>query len=119
MDRRWIRIDQAHRVFEYSDVEFGAILAVAQSASGLVNDDRNQGSLSANPMKLEADSKLAIVEKYQLVEAINAELAEFASLQRQERFIQNERNRIAQEQAQVIQGQLLAQLFAASLRQNS
>ncbi len=113
MDRRWIRIDRAHRTFDCSSNEFDALLFEARtdSESSSIND------------KVSANRALDYINQndseFQLLEAINAELAELASLQRRERFIKLERERFDNEIERTAQGHLLAELHAAWLRQET
>lgn len=110
MDRRWIRIDRAHRTFDCSPREFDAVLVEARTEGDF--SERNSqafGSSDSNIGRMEADD-------FQLLEAINAELALLASLQRRERITKSEREQTEQTRERTEQGKMLADLHAASLR---
>ena len=111
MDRRWIRIDRAHQLFDCPPGEFATVLTAAQLESGFSEMDtqfvRNSDS---------KDRKL-IVDDFQLLEAINAELALLANLQRRERILRADREQSEHEFEKAEHGKLLADLHAATLGQ--
>ncbi len=113
MDRRWIRIDRAHRIFDCSPGEFDAVLVEARAdcdfSEGTCKSLRYSGSEIG---RIEADD-------FQLQEAINAELALFASLQRRERILKSEREIDEQAFEGIEEGKKLADLYTAMLRQDS
>lgn len=112
MDRRWIRIDQSHRSFDCSSTEFETLLEEARSVAHARVDsqERQQSEDPAAPM--------LPAEYFQLVEEINAELAELAALQRRDRFVKAEYERSARIAIETESGNLKAKLHAASLRQD-
>ncbi len=110
MNRRWIRIDRAHRAFDCSDLEFDALLNEAGSKSVSAEMDTKEISIQ------DASAPRGEFGELELVEAINAELAQLAALQRRDRFLQQERAQSEKKDEQTTQGRLLADLHANSLR---
>jgi len=110
MNRRWIRIDRAHRAFDCSELEFDVLLNEAESKSASAEMDSKEISIQ------DASNPSSIFGELELVEAINAELAQLAALQRRDRFIQRERAQSGRETEEATQGRLLADLHANSLR---
>lgn len=109
MNRRWIRIDRAHRAFDCSESEFDAVLDQAGSVSGVT--DIGDNDISSHKTSARDDS----FDELQLAEAINAELAMLASLQRRDRILKGQRELSEQQAEQANQGILLAELHAATL----
>lgn len=109
MNRRWIRIDRAHRAFDCSESEFDAVLNEAESVLGLPDRD-SQEILTQKPSD-QGDE----FDEMQLVEAFNSELAELAALQRRDRFMNRQRTLSEQQLEQVRHGRLLAELYASTL----
>jgi DNA-directed RNA polymerase subunit H (RpoH/RPB5) len=113
MDRRWIRIDQAHRALDAPAEEFEAILKTAKSPPPeLASIELENGKPSAVSPET---ATCASEEAFQLLEAINAELAQLASIQRRDRFLRAIRDKSADDGEKTREGTLLADLHALSL----
>jgi len=112
MDRRWIRIDRAHRTFDCSSGEFDAVLVEARADSDF-SGCSSQGLASSG-----SEIERIEVDNFQLQEAINAELALLASLQRCERILKSEREQTEKTFERIEEGKKLADLHAATLHHN-
>ncbi len=113
MNRRWIRIDRAHRAFDCLESEFDAVLNDAGSESGLLGSDSQETRTLKN---LDQGDDF---DELQLVEAMNAELAQLAALQRHDRFVKRQQNLSEQQFEQATLGRLLAELHASQLKSSS
>jgi hypothetical protein len=110
MDRRWIRIDRAHRTFDCSSSEFDALLVEARSQDGPSGLSGNAfGPVKSDIERLEADVFL-------IQEAINAELALLANLQRRDRIIRMEQEQAEEARNRAQLGQILADQHAELLQ---
>ncbi len=110
MSRRWIRIDRAHRTFDCSPGEFAAMLLEARA-------EEDFSGMSRDTLEPE-ESDLTRIEAndFQLQEAINAELALLANLQRRERILKSELQHASEAQDLAKLGQILADQHAESLQ---
>lgn len=112
MNRRWIRIDRAHRTFDCSPREFDAMLVEARAEDELGGASRESfGQDEWETEGIEADD-------FQLQEAINAELAILANLQRRERILKSELEQAEKARRLEQWGEILADQHAEWLRYN-